>query len=67
MNNIFGLLQALQTNPMSIISKRFNFPQNMTDPQQIVNHLLKTGQVSQQQVNQAMQMRSNPIFKNMFK
>ena len=67
-NNILGLLNGLMSNPMQILSQRgFNLPQNMNDPQAIVQHLLNTGQISQNQVNQAMQMRDNPMFKGLFK
>jgi hypothetical protein len=38
----------------------------MNDPNQIIQHLLNTGQVTQQQVNNAMQMRNHPMFKGMF-
>ena len=57
--NIMGMLQQLKANPMQILlQKRMNVPQGipMNDPQAILNHLLQTGQVSQQQVNQAYQM-----------
>ena len=48
-------LQALKANPMQFLQKRFNLPQNipMNDPQQIMNYLLQTNQISQQQVNAA--------------
>ena len=41
-------------------------PQNLNNPNQIIQHLLNTGQVSQSQVNNAMQMRNHPMFKGMF-
>lgn len=65
--NPFNLLQALtqiKQNPMAILGQRFNIPQNLSNPNDIIQHLLNTGQVTQEQVNQAMQMRNNPIFKN---
>lgn len=67
MNNILNMLSQLQSNPMKILSQRFNLPQNMNNPQEIIQHLLNSGQISQDQVNQAMQMRNNPMFKNLFK
>lgn len=67
-NNLFGMLNSLMTNPLSLLTQRgFNLPQNLNDPQQIVQHLLNSGQISQEQVNQAMQMRDNPMFKGLFK
>lgn len=58
MNNPMMLLQQLRQNPMQfIMQRRFNVPQNMAnDPQAILNHLMQTGQVSQQQVNNAYQL-----------
>ena len=67
MSNIFQLYQQKMQNPMALLSKRFNIPQNINDPNQIIQHLLNTGQVTQAQVNNAMQMRSNPMFQQMFK
>lgn len=67
-NDILGMLNSLMSNPLSLLSQRgFNLPQNMKDPQAIVQHLLNSGQINQDQVNQAMQMRNNPMFKNLFK
>ena len=56
-NNILQMFQAMQANPMQFIQRKFNVPGNITDPQQIVQHLLNSGQISQEQVNNAMQMR----------
>lgn len=44
----------------NLIMQRFNVPQNVTNPQDIIQYLLNTGQVSQDQLNRAMQMRENP-------
>lgn len=57
-NNILGMLQQLQTNPMEMLSKRFNIPQdvNVNDPNAIIQHLMNTGQVSQQAYNNARNM-----------
>ena len=56
--NIMALLQQFRQNPMQILmQRRMNVPQNISnDPQAILNHLLQTGQVSQDQVNRAYQM-----------
>ncbi len=55
MNNILSMLQQLQSNPIAMLSKRFNIPQdvNMNDPDAIIQHLMNTGQVSQQAYNNA--------------
>ena len=64
--NILQMVNQIKQNPMAVLSQRFKIPQNMNDPNQIIQHLLNTGQVTQQQVNNAMQMRNHPMFKGMF-
>lgn len=65
-NNVLSLLNNLTQNPLQALSKNgFNIPQNINNPQQIVQHLLNSGQISQQQVNQAMQMKDSPMFRNL--
>ena len=69
MNNIAGLMQMysqLKQNPMQVLSRRFNIPQNLNNPQDIIQHLLNSGQVSQEQLNQVMQMRNNPDIARLF-
>jgi len=39
----------------------------MNNPNEILQHLLNTGQITQDQVNQAMQLRNNPIIQQMMK
>ena len=59
MGNMMGMLQQLKANPMQfLMQRRMNLPQGISvnDPQAILNHLVQTGQVSQQQLNQAYQM-----------
>lgn len=58
-NQMMGMLQQLKSNPLQfIMQRRMNLPQGMSanDPQAIINHLVQTGQVSQQQINNAYQM-----------
>lgn len=58
-NQMLGMLQQLKANPVQfLMQRRLNIPQNIstTDPQAILNHLVQSGQVSQQQINQAYQM-----------
>lgn len=58
-NNMISMLQQLKANPMQfLMQRRLNLPQgiSMNDPQAILNHLVQTGQVSQQQINNAYQM-----------
>lgn len=56
---IMGVYQQFIQNPMAMLSKQFNIPQNLNDPQQIVQHLLSSGQITQDQVNNAMSMKNN--------
>ena len=59
MGNMMGMLQQLKANPMQFLMQRkMNLPQgvSMSDPQAILNHLVQTGQVNQNQINQAFQM-----------
>ena len=57
-NNMIGMLQQLQSNPMAMLSKKFNIPQDLDvkDPNAIIQHLMNTGQVSQQAYNNARSM-----------
>ena len=58
-NNPMALLQQLRQNPMQfLMQRRMNLPQgmNLQDPQAILNNLMQTGQISQEQVNRAYQM-----------
>ena len=56
--NVMSMLQQFRQNPMQVLmQRRMNVPMNISnDPQAILNHLLQTGQISQNQVNQAYQM-----------
>ena len=51
-------LQAFKANPAQFLLQRgFNIPTSVgTDPQSILDHLVRSGQVSQQQINSAYQM-----------
>lgn len=54
--NLPQMLQQLKANPMQMLGKRFNLPQGIAaDPNAILQHLLQTGQVSQQQLNSIYQ------------
>lgn len=63
--DIFNLYQQFMANPMQMLAKRFNIPQNINNPNDIVQHLLNTGQVSQEQVNRVMGMRNNPMIQQL--
>lgn len=67
--NILSMFSKLTQNPLqTLVEAGLNVPANMANnPEQIVQHLLNSGQISQSQVNQAMQMRNNPMFQGLFK
>ena len=58
MNNFMSMVNQLKANPMQFIAqRRFNVPANIgNDPNAILQHLLSSGQVSQQQINNVYQM-----------
>lgn len=60
-NNMLEMVQQLQNNTMAMLSKKFNIPHdlNIKDPNAIIQHLMNTGQVSQQAYNNARNMASN--------
>lgn len=66
-NNLLSMLNRLKQNPYEVISQKFNIPQNMNDPNQIIQHLLNTNQVSQDQVNQIMRLKNDPQMQNLFR
>lgn len=55
--NVLQMLAQLKQNPMGFLAqRRFNVPANIaSDPNAILNHLLQTGQVTQEAVNRAYQ------------
>ena len=54
---LMQMVTSLQNNPMQFLSGRgFNLPFNMTNPEQIARHLVNSGQVKQNDINQAMQI-----------
>lgn len=57
MAQIMQLLPQFKANPMQFLMQRkFNIPQSIAnDPNAIVQHLLSTNQVTQEQVNRAYQ------------
>ena len=61
------MYQQFRQNPLSLLGRRFNTPQGMNSPQDIIQHLLNSGQVSQDQVNQAMSMRNDPQIRQLFR
>lgn len=55
--SMMTMLQQFKANPMQFLMQRgMNVPQGVSDPGAIMNHLLQTGQINQNQVNAAYQM-----------
>lgn len=51
------ILQQLQQDPAGVLKQKgLTIPQGMTNPQQIVNHLISSGQVPNARLQQIMQM-----------
>ena len=66
-NNLLSMITQFRQNPVAALSQKFNIPQNMNNPNDILQYLLNTNQVSQDQVNRAMQMSNNPQFRQLLK
>lgn len=64
-NDMMNLAQQLQQDPKSVLSRKFNIPQgvDVSNPNTIIQHLLNTGQVTQQQINNIM---GNPLVQKLF-
>jgi hypothetical protein len=67
MNQLMNMYQQLRSNPMQMLARRYNLPQgmNMNNPNDIIQHLLNTGQINQAQVNQLMGMQNNPMIQQL--
>lgn len=67
LKDITDMYQRFRQNPMQMLNKRFNIPQNvnLNDPNAILQHLMNSGQVSQNQINQVMQMKNNPMIQQL--
>ena len=66
-NNFISMLNQFKQNPVAMLSRRYNLPQNINDPNAILQHLLDTHQVSQEQVNRVMQMKNDPQIQQLLK
>lgn len=55
--NMLAMLSQLKQDPVAMLSTKYSVPQGMTNPNEILQHLLTTGQVTQDQVNKIMQMQ----------
>lgn len=65
--DIMNVYSSFKHNPMGLLARRFNIPQNIQNPQDIIQHLLNSGQISQEQLNNVMRMRNNPQIQSLFR
>lgn len=73
MNNLFNalggmnpmmMMNQLRANPLTFLRQSgFNVPDNLSNPNDIIQHLMNTGQINQAQYNQARQMAQQYGFK----
>ena len=55
--NPLEMLGQLKSNPAGFLSQKgFNVPEGMNDPNQIIQHLLQSGQISNARLNYAQQL-----------
>lgn len=55
--NPMQMLQQLQQNPAQMLRQAgLNVPDNLSSPNDIIQHLMSSGQVSQERYNRARQM-----------
>ena len=64
--NFMQVYNQFMQNPKQMLMQRYDIPQNLNDPNDILQHLINTNQVSQQQVNSLMRLRNSPFFGGRF-
>ncbi len=58
--NPLQMLQQLKNDPVGMLKQAgLNVPAGMSDPRQILNHLVQSGQIPQARLQQAMNMMRN--------
>lgn len=58
--NPMQMLSQLKSNPFGMLRKAgFNVPENINNPQAIIQHLMNSGQLTQQQLTKAQQAAQN--------
>lgn len=54
---LLQMVQSIQQNPVQFLQSRgFNIPQNINDPNSIIQYLMNTGQVTQDQYQNVRRM-----------
>lgn len=55
--NMVQMVQQLKANPMQFLQRAgLNVPNNLNDPNAIIQHLMNSGQISQQNYERARQI-----------
>lgn len=55
--NPVQMIQQLKANPIQFLQRAgYNVPSNLNSPNDIIQHLMNSGQISQQRYEQARQM-----------
>lgn len=69
-NDFMSSFRQFSGNPMQMLSN-LGIPQGMNNPSEIIQHLMNSGKLSQEQYAQiqqtATQIRNNPMFQNAIK
>ena len=56
-NSPMQMLARLKANPLGMLRQAgYNVPSDVSNPQTIIQHLMNSGQITQQQLTQAQQM-----------
>lgn len=59
-NSPMNMLAQLRSNPLGVLRQAgYNIPQNVSNPQAIIQHLMNSGQINQQQLNNAQMLAQN--------
>lgn len=66
-NDILSMAMQFRQNPLGMLAQRYNIPTNLNNPNDILQYLVNSGQVSQMQISQAMQKANNPMIQQMFR
>jgi len=57
MNNPMQMLNQIKQNPIQFLAQRgMDIPSNLNNPNDIIQHLMNSGKISQEQYNQAVKM-----------
>ena len=55
--NLIQVVNQLQSNPMQFLASRgVDIPKDMTNPDEIISYLMRTGKVSQAQYDRVVKM-----------